>query len=48
LGAARRVTQAIGREMKRPAAVEPVIGHTKASTAWTAITSRSQRDPTRS
>ena len=29
-GAARRVTKPIRREMRRRAAVEPVIGHTKA------------------
>jgi hypothetical protein len=39
-GQVRRVTRPIRREMKRRAAVEPVIGHLKAEHAWAAITSR--------
>ena len=39
-GQVRRVTKTIRRETKRRAAVEPVIGHVKAGTAWSATTSR--------
>ena len=35
-GQKRGVTQAIKRDLRRRSAVEPVIGHAKATTAWTA------------
>ncbi|MBO0764810.1 MAG: hypothetical protein J2P50_09510 [Hyphomicrobiaceae bacterium] len=34
----RGLTKQIARELKRRAAVEPIIGHMKASIAWTATT----------
>ena len=39
-GPVRRVTASIRCEMKRRAAVEPVIGHVRPSTAWTATISK--------
>ncbi len=42
-GQKRRGTAQIKREMKGRSAVEPVIGHLKASTAWAATTSLTRR-----